>query len=267
MCGFIKKAVFASALVAGGLVVLNSVWSGSVHTGWKRFQSKIERKIDPEFELARIRDEIAKLTPDMHKNISRIAEEMVAVETLERKVNDLQVRLETSKDELAVVTSAVEKGTTRVSYHGREVALADLTHKVKDTLRTCKNLEGELVRNRKVLEAKRIGVDAARQQLVEMRQQKEQLEVMAAEYEAQLKTLALAQTHSRIKLDDSRLAEIKASMERLRERIDAERKTAQLAEEFNSGTLTEKKAEANKNVVDEAREYLAPKEKAEAAKN
>jgi hypothetical protein len=147
------------------------------------------------------------------------------------------------------------------------VALADLTHKVKDTLRTCKNLEGELVRNRKVLEAKRIGVDAARQQLVEMRQQKEQLEVMAAEYEAQLKTLALAQTHSRIKLDDSRLAEIKASMERLRERIDAERKTAQLAEEFNSGTLTEKKAEANKNVVDEAREYLAPKEKAEAAKN
>src|SRR6476660_4087801 len=117
MCGLIKKTLFVGALVGGGLFLLNSVWSGSVHTGWKRFQSKIERKIDPEFELARIRDEIAKLTPDMHKNISRIAEEMVAVETLERKVNDLQVRLETSKDELAVVTSAVEKGTTRVSYH------------------------------------------------------------------------------------------------------------------------------------------------------
>src|SRR3954451_17968430 len=114
MCGFIKKAVVASALVAGGLVALNSVWSGSVSTGWKRFQSKIERKIDPEVALDRIRDEIAKLTPDMHKNISRIAEEMVAVETLERKVNDLQARLETTKDELAVVTTAVEKGTTRV---------------------------------------------------------------------------------------------------------------------------------------------------------
>ena len=64
-----------------------------------------------------------------------------------------------------------------------------------------------------------------------------------------------------------RLAEIKQSMERLRERIETERKTAILAEEFNSGRVTEKKAETNKEVVDEAREYLTPKEKAEAVKN
>ena len=70
-----------------------------------------ERSIDPDFELARIRDEIAKLTPDMHKNISRIAEEMVAVESLERRVNDLQAKLDTAKDELALLTNAVEKGS------------------------------------------------------------------------------------------------------------------------------------------------------------
>src|SRR5829696_7935533 len=120
MCGLIKKAVFASALVAGGLVLLNSVWSGSVSTAFKRAHAKLERKIDPDFELARIRDEIAKLTPDMHKNISRIAEEMVAVESLERKVNSLQAKLDTSKDELAVMTNAVEKGTTKVVLYGRE---------------------------------------------------------------------------------------------------------------------------------------------------
>jgi chromosome segregation ATPase len=263
MCGFIKKAVFASALVAGGLVVLNSVWSGSVHTGWKKFQSKIEARIDPEFELARIRDEIAKLTPDMHKNISRIAEEMVAVETLDRKVNDLTVKLETTKDELAAYTNAIEKGTTRVSVGGREISVTQ----VKDKLRTCKNLEKELANNKKVLEAKKQGVDAARQQLVEMRQQKEQLEVMATEYETQLKTLALEKTRKKIALDDSRLAEIKASMEKLRERIDTERKATILAEEFNTGKVAEQKAESKKDVVDEAKDYLSPKEKAEAAKN
>jgi len=263
MCGFIKKAVFASAIVAGGLVLLNSVWSGSVSTAWKRAQSKLERKIDPDFELARIRDEIAKLTPDMHKNISRIAEEMVAVESLERRVNEQQARLDTSKDELAAWTNAVEKGTTRVVLYGREVPLTQ----VKDKLRTCKNLEKELANNKKVLDAKRQGVDAARQQLVEMRQQKEQLEVMAAEYEAQLKTLALARTRTKVKLDDSRLAEIKASLERLRERIETERVTATLADQFNTGTLTEKKVESTKDVIDDAKEYLTPKEKAEAVKN
>jgi chromosome segregation ATPase len=263
MCGFIKKAVFASAIVAGGLVLLNSVWSGSVSTAIKRAHAKLERKIDPDFELARIRDEIAKLTPDMHKNLSKIAEEMVAVESLERRVNDLQARLDNSKDELAVMTSAVEKGTTRVVLHGREVSVTQ----VKDRLRTCRNLEKELANNRKVLDAKRQGVEAARQQLVEMKSQKQQLEVMAAEYEAQLKTLALASTQARIKLDDSRLAEIKASLERLRERIDVERKTADLAEKFNTDTMTEKKAESTKDVIDDAKEYLAPKEKSDAVKN
>ena len=110
--------------------------------------------------------------------------------------------------------------------------------------------------------------EAARQQLVEMREQKGQLEIMAADYEAQLKTLALEKTRSRIKLDDSRLAEIKASMDKLRERIETARKTALLAEEFNGGKPVEtNKVESNKEIVDQAKEYLAPKEKAEAVKN
>jgi hypothetical protein len=264
MCGIVKKVVVLSALAAGGLFALNHVWSGSVGTAWKRATARFERSIDPDFELARIRDEIAKLTPDMHKNISRIAEEMVAVESLERKVSDLQARLETAKDELALMTSAVEKGATRVSIQGREVSV----NHVKDKLHTCKTIERELANNQKVLDAKKQGVDAARQQLVEMREQKGQLEIMAADYEAQLKTLALEKTRSRIKLDDSRLAEIKASMDKLRERIETERKTALLAEEFNGGKPVEtNKVESNKEIVDQAKEYLAPKEKAEAVKN
>jgi chromosome segregation ATPase len=264
MCGIVKKVVFVSALAAGGLFVLNHAWSGSVGTAWRRATAHFERAIDPDFELARIRDEIVRLTPDMHKNISRIAEEMVAVESLERRVNDLQTRLEASKDELAALTNAIEKGATRVSVNGREVSVT----RVKDKLNTCKALERELTNNKKVLDAKRAGVDAARQQLVEMRQQKEQLEIMASEYEAQLKTLALEKTRSRIKLDDSRLAEIKAAMDKLHERIETERKTAQLAEEFNNGKdVTTKTVENGKNPVDEAKEYLAPKDKAEAVKN
>ena len=108
MCGIVKKVVLVGALAAGGLFVLNHAWSGSVGTAWKRVQTSFHKSIDPDFELARIRDEIAKLTPDMHKNISRIAEEMVAVESLERKVNDLSAKLETNKDDLALMTNAVE---------------------------------------------------------------------------------------------------------------------------------------------------------------
>src|SRR5947209_9485768 len=166
MCGIVKKVVLVGALAAGGLFVLNHAWSGSVNTAWKRASATFHRNIDPDFELARIRDEIAKLTPDMHKNIPRIAEEMVAVETLDRRVNDLQARLDSNKDDLAALTKAVENGNTRVSVNGRELAVTQ----VKEKLRTCKALDRELTNNKKILDAKKAGVDAARQQLVEMRQ-------------------------------------------------------------------------------------------------
>jgi chromosome segregation ATPase len=262
----IKKLVFLAAVGAAGLFALNSVCGhGSVHTFWKRTQAQFERKISPEFELDRIRGEIAKLTPDMHRNISKIAEEIVAVQTLEFRVNDLQARLDKSKDTLALYTQALE-GTTKVSVGGREVAPTPA--KVKECLRNCKNLDKEVTSARKVLEAKKAGLDAARQQLAEMRQQKEQLEVMVAEYEAQWKTLQLEQTRAKLKLDDSRLADIKAAIEKLRERIEVERQTAALAETFNAGGdfKPEKKSENAKDVAEEAREFLGHGDKADAAK-
>jgi len=259
----IKKLIFWSVIIGGVLFVVNSVRPGSIHTAWKRAQAKFERNITPEFELARIRDQIAQLTPDMHRNIARVAEEMVKVESLERQVAELQAKLEQNKDDLAVLTGAIEKGTTRVVLNGREIRVTQ----VKEKLRSCKNQESELTRLQRILDAKKAGVESLRQQLAEMKQQKQELEVMAAQYDAQLKELALQQTRSRMKLDDSRLAEIKAAFEALREKIEVERKTADLAEQFNAGSLNEKKAESNKDVVDEAREYLGtPKEKAEAAK-
>jgi DNA repair exonuclease SbcCD ATPase subunit len=249
----IKKLIFWSVVVGAGLFVINHVRPGSVHTAIKRAQAKFEKKISPEFELARIRDQIAELTPDMIKNVSKIAGEMVAVQTLERRVDDLQGKLAKGKFELKALTDAVEQGTTtRVSINGKEYAVTSVNEK----LRNCRNLERELANTQKILDAKRSGVEAARQQLAEMKNQKAELEVMAADYEAQLKTLALEQTRAKIKLDDSRLAEIKASFERLRVKIDTARTTAQLAEEFNNGTLTEKKAAPAKDVVAEAREYL-----------
>jgi chromosome segregation ATPase len=259
----IKKLVFLVGGTVAALALVNSVWSGSVRTAWKRAQAKLERTISPEFELARIRDEIAQLTPDMHKNIARIAEEMVQCETLDRRSTDLAAKLDRSNAELAVLTKAIETGDI-VKVSGRTLSPAQ----VKDKLRTCKNLERELANTQKILEAKKAGVEAARQQLVEMRQQKDQLEVMAAEFEAQWKTLQLEQTRSKLKLDDSRLAEIKESFDKLRERIDVERRKTELAGQFSSESFApEKKSETTQSVVDEVKEYFGTKsEKTEAAK-
>jgi len=250
----IKKIIFWS-LVAGGVVIaVNSVRPGALHTAFKRVHVKFEKQISPEFELARLRDQIAQLTPDMGRNISKIATEMVQVESLERRVGTLQAKLTEKKDELALLTNAVETGKTRIVLtSGREIPV---TH-VKTKLNDCRIIERELANVTKIYEAKKAGVEAARQQLTEMKRQQQELEVMAAQYDAELKTLELEQTRAKLQLDDSRLAEIKQSFERLRERIEVERTTANLAEQFKTtDSITEKKTVSSTDVVEEAREYL-----------
>lgn len=264
----IKKLVLTAAAIGGGLYLVNNcLGTGTVETFWKRTRASVERKVKPEFELARIRDQIAELTPDMHRNISKIAEQMVEVKTLETKVVDLQDKLVRYKGELKVLTDAVENNTTLVSSTGRQVKVTPLI--VKDKVRTCKNVERELQTSQSILDAKQKGLDAAREQLAVMKQQREELKVMAENFEAELQTLKLEQTRTKIKLDDSRLAEIKQSFDKLRARIDVEKKKAELAGEFKSESFAapDHKIETAQEVLSEARDYLSgPKEKTEAAK-
>src|SRR5262245_46952143 len=158
LCKLVKKAVVTTALVGGGLFALNNVfWPGSVHTFWKRTSARVEKHVSPEFELARIKDQIAQLTPDMKENINRIANEMVAVKMLENQICDLKDRLLKSKNELQVFSEAVETNTKLVSTSGH--TLTPTPGMVRDRLRTCKNLERELANTQKVFEAKQAGVE------------------------------------------------------------------------------------------------------------
>src|SRR5262245_42297332 len=126
----IKKLLFWSALAVGGLVLVNTVKPGVVTTWGKRFHEKVQKKFYAEFELARIMDQIKELTPDMHKNITRIAEEMVQVEHLQVRVNDMQVKLNEQKEVIEVMTTSLEKGEFK-KFNGRTISPSQ----VRDRLR------------------------------------------------------------------------------------------------------------------------------------
>lgn len=256
-----KKLLFWSALAVGGLVLINTVKPGVITTWGKRVHARIEKKLSPEFELARIRDQIKELTPDMHKHIGKIAEEMVAVDALKIKVEDMHVRLDTQKLEIVALTDSLEKGRS-VSFGGRQLTPTQIKAKLKNYN------EGEkaLIASNKVLDARQQSLDSARQQLVEIKRQKEELEVYVAQFEAEVQALKLEQTRSKFALDDSRLGEIKDSLEKLRQRVDAERKKTELLGQFlGTGSVKdEKKHVTADDVIAEVRERFA--EKTDAAK-
>lgn len=260
---FCKKLVILGLGVAGTLAVTNAVWSGSVSTAFNRVRTAVERQVSPEFELERIRHQIAKLTPDMNKHIETIAEATVEVAALSRRIDVVKGELDKRQSELLALTDRVESGVTTVGFGGPNVK-----DKLARDLKSYKNCEKDLASKQKLLEAKRESLEAARRQLGQIQEQRQELEVIAAQYEAEIANLHEAQARSRVKvdLDDSRLAKIKDSLEKLHQRIELERTKVELAGQFTTnGTLESlptTTADSGKDVVEEVRSYFNKREAA-----
>src|SRR5262245_33343622 len=250
---FCKKLVLLGLGAAGALVVTNAVWSGSVVTAWKKARVCVERQISPEFEIERLRDQIAKLTPDMNRHIEKIAEATVDVSSLGRRIEMVQNELDKRQSEILVKTEKVEQGIVPVGYTPNS-----LKTRLAADLKAYKTCEKDLANKQKMLEAKKTMLTAARNQLREIQTQRSTLEVQLAEMEAELANVRVAQNACPIQLDDSRLGKIKGDLEKLRETIDVERTKIELNGQFLGDRQSEAKAEQPaKDVVEEVRAYFS----------
>lgn len=248
---FCKKLALLAIGAAGALVVTNAVWSGSVSTAWKKARVCVERQISPEFEIERLRDQIAKLTPDMNRHIEKIAEATVDVASLGRRIESVQGELDKRQTEILVNTEKVERGIVPVGY-----TTNNLKTRLAADFRAYKTCEKDLANKQKMLEAKRTMLTAARNQLREIQTQRATLEVQLAEMEAELANVRVAQNACPIQLDDSRLGKIKGDLEKLRETIDVERTKIELTGQFLGDRPAEVKADAGSDIVEEVRAHF-----------
>src|SRR5438552_12681879 len=109
-----------------------------------------------------------------------------------------------------------------------------------------------------MLDAKKTSLEAAREQLASMKSEKEKLEVLVATMEADLKTLRVAQTRSQFHLDDSRLSQIKARLEDIRDQMKVMQTASELHAEFLNDTIPvdKKVTQSREQLIQAAEEYL-----------
>ena len=99
----------ASAAVCLGLLHLAGLTSYTA-TAWNNVSKKVKGQVPIEFEIERLRHEVAQLVPDMKKNFNTIAEEMVAVENLQKDVTTTQANLKVQKQNLLTKTEDLKSG-------------------------------------------------------------------------------------------------------------------------------------------------------------
>ena len=197
-------------------------------------REKAEANIPPEKELARLRNEIKLLDGDIVKVINEVAKQRVAVKELEGDVESLSQKQVAFKTQLLARADVIKKADTayqpvsHVTFGNRTVALADAKSELEADVKRYATTQKSLDAMQATL-ANRIKVrDSLEKQLDAMKNQKSELTAAVDEMDAQLAALKLQQTESKYQTDDSRMAQIKEDLRKLRTKVAEEKEKLKL---------------------------------------
>lgn len=246
--------------VAGmvAIAILTFTRAGSYsRTVWTQVKTSAQNQIPVEFEIERLKQEVTQLIPDMKKNRSLVAEEMVAVENLRQEIGTTRANLDKQKNDLVALAKDVENGEAQVTLNNRTYTAERIKEKLARDLAGYKRSLAELKAREQLLDAKERALDVAKEQLAAMMDQKRELEVQIAQLEAEIKTVRLAQTKSQFTLDDSRLSEIKRTIAELRNRLKVEITELELEGQYSvDPTVKPEKAKPTSDVAREVLQYF-----------
>ncbi len=267
MFRLVKKVTLGAAIVAGGLMVLS--WAGLSSypaAAFSKVRSAVKKQVPLEFDIERLRHQVAQLVPDMKKNISAIAEMTVSVDTLRQDVVETRARLETQQTNIFTMSKELESGATTVSYRGRDWTAGRLKDKLDTDFTAYQQTEAELKSKEKLLEARERELEAARQQLGTMRTQKQHMELEVARIEAELKELRAVQAKSKYCVNNTSLDKCKATLTELRNRLKVEKTAVQLHDEFDGENIIgQKKTKSAKELTQEIKTYFGNSQNGEVA--
>src|ERR1700687_5549956 len=96
-----KKLVVAFLAVLAGLMIWHKTSVGSyMNFAWKKAKATATNSVPLEWEIERLREEVANLVPDMKKQLSSIAEEKVAIERLGKEITIAQTNLKEQEENI-----------------------------------------------------------------------------------------------------------------------------------------------------------------------
>jgi chromosome segregation ATPase len=256
-----KKIAIWALIIVGGLFLLRKTNLCSyMSTAWDKVKTSAKNQVPLEFEVERVRHEIAKLDGDMRDQLAPIAEEMATIKTLRNRIRNTEDNLKEQKVSILAMTKDLESGAKFVTYDGEEYPAEEVRAKLDRDFASYRRCEAELKSQQQLLEAKQKSLRAVKAQLRNMKTLKRDLEVQLAQLEADLKTVRLAQTRDKYQLDDSRLSDIKASLAEIEHRLNVERSITELNGQVASDPIpVRKKIKPVSDLTREVKKYFGDK--------
>lgn len=233
-----KRITLAAVAVVAGMVLLRWAGLGSyTATAWSNICENFKKQVPIEFEIQRLRHEVAQLAPEVKKNCRKVAEEMVAVDSLRQEIASTRDSLKKQRDGLEAMAKDLDTGAQRIVDDGEEYSRSRISAKLEQDWESFKTCEAGVKSREKELEIRERSLEADRRQLAEARSVQQDLERQIAELESQAKAIKLAKSRSHVQFDNDKVARAKAGIAELKKRLQVEAKAVELEGKYSSDPI------------------------------
>ena len=253
----VKKLV-----IAGGALALLSTVSlatpilsyARCGVGW--LSESASDSVPLEWELKRARQMIADLKPEIEINAKRIAREKIEVAKLQQELDDTDERLAKTQSEIQRVTEDLRQGDDYYTYGTRTYTAAYVKTDLNNRFKRYKTRKATADKLDQMLTAREASLSAARERMDAMLNAKRQLEVEVENLQARLAALRVAQTSSKLNLDDSQLSQTRELLDEIATRIDVEEETMSVDVEYFGGEIDLDATEDDDDLLNEISSYF-----------
>lgn len=246
----------------GALVVLPVLFFGKdaasyFHTAKNNMRDAVKQEIPAEFEVARVKDMVENLVPDIQKCMHVIAEQQVDIEHLQA---DIVRREDTLADQEKVLLSMSKDldsaGQQDIQYASRTYTSDEVARDLSHRFEKFKVAKDALARDRKVLRAREKALVANQKKLDNMLGAKQDLELQIVQLEARLKSIQAEAVVSELNFDDSQLANAKKAIRELNKSLDVKEKMLDVEGRFVDMIPTEDVRSVPKDLTSQIQSYL-----------
>jgi len=250
----LKKLILVGVVAAIGFVAVKSTGAmKSLRAEYDQVKQSWKGKDSPEKQIESLRGEVAKLDGDVNKVKDELAREIVEARDLQRQ--SAKVRTEVDADQARVLAFGkdLESATVKVSYGRESLSVPEAKERLKSDVNFLVKKKQTLTILEKTLGHRERAREILEKQLDELQRQKLTLKTEIDAIEVEYKALKLSQIENRYQKDDSRLSNIKQTLDKLRKDLEVNQERVKLDPKGQAPAV----AESNESVSD----ILAPLEK------
>ncbi len=263
----LKKLLFAGVGVLSlGALVFGAELPSYLFTSAKSLRSAVKAEVPVEFEIARARELVEKLVPDIRKCMQVIAEQQVDTQQLRNQIASRSGNLDHQKQLILSQKANLSGGQGTFRYAGHTYSASDVQRDLSIRFERFKAAEQTLAADQKVLLAREQTLTANQEKLATMLKSKQDLEVQLEQLTARLETVRAAEAATSVTIDDSNLSRARELITNLNRQLDIKEKLIDQSGQI-SGLIPIEESAIPQTTEDLARQidnYFQPEAKPQA---